>query len=67
MRKILLISISGADKPGITEAVSEVLMCHKCDILDISQSVIHDNLNPGLLARTQKVWELYYRKSYILH
>ena len=66
MRKILLISISGADKPGITEAVSEVLMRHKCDILDISQSVIHDNLNLGLLARTPIVCELNYIKSEIL-
>ena len=66
MRKILLISISGADKPGITEAVSEVLMRHKCDILDISQSVIHDNLNLGLLARTPIACELDYIKSEIL-
>jgi phosphoserine phosphatase len=66
VRKILLISISGADKPGITEAVSEVLMRHKCDILDISQSVIHDNLNLGLLARTPIVCELNYIKSEIL-
>jgi phosphoserine phosphatase len=66
VRKILLISISGADKPGITEAVSEVLMRHECDILDISQSVIHDNLNLGLLARTPTVCELDYIKSEIL-
>ena len=66
MRKILLISISGADKPGITEAVSEVLMRHKCDILDISQSVIHDNLNLGLLARTPIACELDYIKGEIL-
>ena len=66
MRKILLINISGSDKPGITEAVSEVLMRHKCDILDISQSVIHDNLNLGLLARTPIACELDYIKSEIL-
>lgn len=65
MRKILLISISGADKPGITEAISEVLMRHDCDILDISQSVIHDNLNLGLLARTPLGHELDYIKSEI--
>lgn len=51
MREILLINISGDDKPGVTQAVSEALMDHRCDILDISQSVIHDNLNLGLLAR----------------
>jgi len=52
VKEILLISISGDDKPGVTQAVSEVLMHHDCDILDISQSVIHDNLNLGLLAIT---------------
>jgi phosphoserine phosphatase len=65
VRKILLISISGEDKPGITEAISEVLMRHDCDILDISQSVIHDNLNLGLLARTPLGHELDYIKSEI--
>jgi phosphoserine phosphatase len=41
-------------------------MRHKCDILDISQSVIHDNLNLGLLARTPIVCKLNYIKSEIL-
>ena len=52
VKNFLLISISGPDKPGITQAVSEVLMHHDCYILDIGQSVIHDNLNLGFLVRT---------------
>ncbi len=51
VREILLINVSGEDKPGITRAVSEVLVAHNCDILDIGQAVIHDNLNLGLLAK----------------
>ena len=50
LREILLINVSGEDKPGITRAVSEVLVAHGCDVLDIGQAVIHDNLNLGILA-----------------
>jgi len=61
VREILLISVSGDDKPGITRAVSEVLVEHGCDILDIGQAVIHDNLNLGMLAKipqNQKVLQV---------
>ena len=51
VREILLINVSGEDKPGITRAVSEVLVAHNCDILDIGQAVIHDNLNLGMLVK----------------
>lgn len=51
MIKILLISVSGDDKLGITRVVSGVLAKHDCDILDIGQAVIHDNLNLGLLTK----------------
>lgn len=51
MREILLINVSGEDKPGITRAVSEVLVEHGCDVLDIGQAVIHDNLNLGILVK----------------
>ena len=49
--EILLINVSGDDKPGITRAVSKVLFEHGCDILDIGQAVIHDSLNLGMLAK----------------
>ena len=51
MSEILLINVSGGDKPGITRAVSKVLFEHGCDILDIGQAVIHDSLNLGMLAK----------------
>jgi phosphoserine phosphatase len=51
VREILLINVSGEDKPGITRAVSEVLVEHNCDVLDIGQAVIHDNLNLGILVK----------------
>ncbi|MEH6467225.1 MAG: phosphoserine phosphatase SerB [Porticoccus sp.] len=51
MREILLINVSGEDKPGVTRAVSEVLVEHGSDVLDIGQAVIHDSLNLGILAK----------------
>lgn len=47
---VLLISISGHDKPGVTHSVTEVLAHFKARILDIGQAVIHDALNLGLLV-----------------
>ncbi len=51
MREIILINVSGEDKPGVTRAVSEVLVAHGSDVLDIGQAVIHDSLNLGILAK----------------
>lgn len=49
-RSIVLINISGHDRPGITSAISEILATYEVDILDIGQAVIHDTLALGLLA-----------------
>ena len=50
MREILLINVTGEDKPGITSAVTGVLSDYPVNILDIGQAVIHDSLNLGILA-----------------
>lgn len=47
---IVLIRVSGADRPGITAALTEVLGRYDVTILDIGQSVIHDTLSLGLLV-----------------
>ena len=51
MTGILLVNVSGPDRPGVTSTVSAVLAQHGATILDIGQAVIHDTLNLGLLAR----------------
>lgn len=53
MREILLINITGEDKPGITSAVTSVLSDYDVNILDIGQAVIHDSLNLGILAEVR--------------
>lgn len=50
MKELVLISISGLDKPGVTAALTEVLSEAKVNILDIGQAVIHQHLLLGMLA-----------------
>ncbi len=47
--EILLLKISGEDKPGVTAPLTEVLANHQVNILDIGQAVIHDALSLGIL------------------
>lgn len=46
---ILLLHVSGPDQSGLTRVLSELLAVHDVAILDIGQSVIHDQLNLGML------------------
>lgn len=50
MNEPLLISLSGADRPGVTSAITTILAAYEATILDIGQAVIHDNLNLGILV-----------------
>lgn len=49
MREIVLINITGADRPGLTSAITGVLAKCGVAILDIGQAVIHDVLSFGIL------------------
>ena len=50
MKDIILINVFGADQPGITSQVTQVLANFDASVLDIGQAVIHDQLNLGILA-----------------
>lgn len=50
MKQILLINAAGADRPGVTSVITQVLGRYDAAILDIGQAVIHDNLALGLLV-----------------
>lgn len=50
MKHILLINVTGADKPGVTSAVTAALARCNANVLDIGQAVIHDTLNLGMLV-----------------
>ena len=42
MHDILLINISGPDKPGVTSTITDLLARYDVNVLDIGQAVIHD-------------------------
>ena len=50
MREIVLINITGVDRPGQTAAITGVLAQGGVNILDIGQAVIHDTLSFGILV-----------------
>ena len=50
--ELILISISGKDRPGVTAALTGILGKYETDILDIGQADIHHNLSLGILFRT---------------
>ncbi|GAB6388393.1 phosphoserine phosphatase SerB [Stutzerimonas marianensis] len=50
MREIVLINITGEDRPGLTAAITGVLAHGGVNILDIGQAVIHDTLSFGILV-----------------
>lgn len=54
-REIILISISGEDKPGVTSSVTEVLGRYGATVLDIGQSNLHHQLNLGIVIRVDDV------------
>lgn len=49
MDEIVLIRVTGEDKPGILHALTDVLAHHEVRILDIGQAVIHNTLSLGLI------------------
>ena len=50
MREIVLINITGEDRPGLTAAITGVLAQGGVNILDIGQAVIHDTVSFGILV-----------------
>lgn len=50
--ELILINISGDDRPGVTAALAEILARHEAQILDIGQADIHHGLSLGILFRT---------------
>lgn len=50
MKEVVLIKVSGEDKPGVTAKITGILAQYGVNILDIGQAEIHDNLSLGILA-----------------
>ena len=50
--EIILININGADRPGVTAALTEILAKNNAVILDIGQADIHNHLSWGILFQS---------------
>lgn len=50
--ELILINISGSDRPGVTSALTEILAKYNAAILDIGQADIHHTLSLGILFKT---------------
>jgi hypothetical protein len=49
MREILLLHVTGEDRPGLTATLTSLLVEHDIHILDLNQTVIHRTLLMGML------------------
>ena len=54
MKEIILITVSGEDKPGVTSTITGIMARYQVNVLDIGQAVIHDNLSLGILVEIPK-------------
>ncbi len=50
--ELILINISGHDRPGVTAALTEILARYDAMVLDIGQADIHHTLSLGILFQT---------------
>lgn len=50
--ELILINITGVDRPGVTSALTGILGRYNASILDIGQSTIHHYLSLGILIKT---------------
>jgi phosphoserine phosphatase len=55
--ELLLITLSGHDRPGVTSTVTTVLANYRASVLDIGQAVIHDTLTLGMLVEIPGEYE----------
>lgn len=50
--ELILVNISGNDRPGVTASLSSILSRYNAQILDIGQADIHHTLSLGILFKT---------------
>jgi phosphoserine phosphatase len=50
MKEIILVTVSGQDRPGLTAQLTAILANYDVTVLDIGQSVIHDTVSLGMMV-----------------
>ncbi len=54
MEELMLVRITGIDRPGLTADVMDILSAYDVHIQDIGQAVIHSTLSMGILIRVDE-------------
>ena len=57
MNEIILLTVSGDDRPGVTSAITGILARYNINVLDIGQAVIHNTLSLGVLIQVPEELE----------
>ncbi|WP_291597038.1 phosphoserine phosphatase SerB, partial [Bacteroides sp.] len=52
--ELILIRVTGEDRPGLTSSVTEILAKYDATILDIGQADIHNTLSLGILFKSEE-------------
>ena len=52
--ELILIRVTGEDRPGLTASVTDILAKYDATILDIGQADIHNTLSLGILCKTEE-------------
>ena len=62
--ELILIRITGLDRPGLTASMTEILARYDVTILDIGQADIHSTLSLGILFKTREDQSGYIMKEF---
>lgn len=61
--ELILIRITGDDRPGLTASVTGILAKYDATILDIGQADIHNTLSLGILCKTEEQYSGFIMKE----
>lgn len=61
--ELILIRITGEDRPGLTASITEILAKYDTTILDIGQADIHNTLSLGILCKTEEQYSGFIMKE----
>lgn len=67
MNAVVLINITGEDKPGLTASLTQILATQEVEVLDMGQAVIHKFLALGLLIKVDESGVEAIQKELLFH
>ena len=65
--ELILVRITGEDRPGLTASITEILAKYDTTILDIGQADIHNTLSLGILFKTEEQYSGFIMKELLFN